>query len=140
MGSSHSVTTASDLLPFLLQRRTQSAGVHGTTLLALRFPEGAQRLLKVLNDAKNQTTTHLDQFLFHSVRHDLPIALSDPPVAGWAEVEVTLTTSGSGHRRRGGGRLGFLPPNNNKGAGEKIRWVKRSLVVEAAGDQKQEDE
>lgn len=93
-----------------IQRGKGAAGIHGATLFAIRYPRGVQFLQTVLETAATKKqTTHLDQFLFHSNCHDLSIALSDPPLVGWADVDVTLTKSPSGHRRLGGGRSQFLP-------------------------------
>ena len=118
--------TASNLFQFL--KGTKGAGVHASTLFAIRIPNGVHRLRAALETAaEKKKQTHLDQFLFYSVYHDLNLALSDPPVVGWAEVEVTLTKSGSGHRRRGGGRLGFLPPTSPT-AIDHISWIRRKLV------------
>ena len=108
----------SSLLDFL---QIKAAGIHATTLLALRFPRGIQALQLALDETMNHKLQHLDHFLFHSTRHDLAVALSDPPLAGWTEVEQSLTKSGTGHRRHGGGRLGRLPPSPRT----KIRWVGR---------------
>ena len=111
----------------LLKHLRGGGGVHGTTLLAVRFPEGVRRLrLELDRSASRKKQTHFDQYLFFSAHHNLALALSDPPLVGWAEVTVTLTQSGSGHRRHGGGRREFQPP---KGNGE-ICWVRRCLVVE----------
>jgi hypothetical protein len=70
--------------------------------------------------------SHFDQFLFHSTQHEVEIALSDPPLAGWAEVEETLNSVGSGYRREGGGRLGYFPDYNEFGG---IRWIRRNISL-----------
>jgi hypothetical protein len=109
----------------------KGAGVHGATLFAIRFPSGVQKLQETMTAAADRRKqTHLDQFLFYSVYHNLSIALCDPPLVGWAEVDVTLTKSGSGHRRRGGGRLGFLPFPQSSGKDKRVSWIKRTLMVE----------
>eukprot|EP00957_Ditylum_brightwellii_P182272 13886286-Ditylum_brightwellii.AAC.1 len=71
----------------LLNHLKKGGGVHGTTLLAIRFPKGAQKLLNALEICakRRQQIIHFDQFLFHSTLHDLGVAFSDPPVVGWAE-------------------------------------------------------
>jgi hypothetical protein len=121
------VASALSLYDFL--RKTPSTGIHGATLIAIQFPRGVKALLDVLETAAgNKQQTHLDLFLFHSTHHNIPIALCDPPVAGWAEVEDTLTKSGSGYRRRGGGRIAFLPPRLGDQKG--MRWVSRTLIKE----------
>ena len=111
-----SCSNANTSLLQFLQTKTTS-GLHATTLLALRVPHGIVTLQDALQGAKLQ---HLDQFLFHSTEHNLALALSDPPLAGWTEVEESLTKSGSGYRRQGGGRLGRLPPFSSR-----VRWVQR---------------
>jgi hypothetical protein len=121
------VANAPSLYDFL--RKTPSAGIHGASLIAIQFPCGVKALLDVLETvAGNKQQTHLDLFLFHSTHHNIPIALCDPPVDGWAEVEDTLTKSGSGYRRRGGGRIAFLPPRLGDQKG--MRWVSRTLITE----------
>jgi hypothetical protein len=85
-------------------------GVHASTLVAIRLT-GIYHLRDALEAAAaKKKQTHLDQFLFYSNYHHLKLALCDPPLVGWAEVDVTLTKSASGHRRRGGGRWSYLPP------------------------------
>lgn len=122
-------TTSASLFQFLSENK-EGAGVHASTLFAIRIPDGVHRLQTALEvAAKKKKQTHLDQFLFYSIYHDLNLALSDPPLVGWAEVEVTLTKSGSGHRRRGGGRFGSLPPTVPSVA-DHITWVRRALVEE----------
>jgi hypothetical protein len=116
----------SNLLHYL--QETKGAGVHGATLFAVRFPRGIQRLQEALDRATAQGT-HLDQFLFYSPHHDLQIALCDPPLVGWAEVDTTLTKSSSGHRRKGGGRLGFLP-KASLSPDEGLIWIQRVLLKE----------
>lgn len=114
----------------LLDHLACGGGVHGSTLLAVRFPDGLQRLQVVLDGLDRRKKTHFDQFLFHSTHHNLSIALSDPPLVGWAEVSETLTTSGSGHRRLGGGRRPFLPPLfTTRSSTEVVQWVARNLVL-----------
>jgi hypothetical protein len=108
----------SSLLSFLHEKTT--GGLHATTLLAFRWPRGVRALQDAISGAKLQ---HLDQFLFHSPDHNLALALSDPPLAGWVEVQESLTPSGSGHRRQGGGRLGRLPPFSSQ-----VTWVQRSTI------------
>ncbi len=68
---------------------------------------------------------HFDQFLFHSTLHSLGIAVSDPPLVGWAEVTHTLTGTGSGNRKRGGGRFEQLPPQVT---GLNVKWIRRELI------------
>jgi len=58
----------------------------------------------------------------HSL-HNLPIAVSDPPLVGWAEVSHTLTGTGSGNRKRGGGRFEQLPDTSHD-----VKWVRRNLI------------
>ena len=116
----------SNLLHYL--QETKGAGVHGATLFALRFPEGVKRLLEALNrTAAERKQTHFDQFLFYSVFHDLKVALCDPPLVGWAEVDHTLTKTSSGYRRQGGGRWGFLP-TGALGEERDLVWIERVLV------------
>jgi hypothetical protein len=128
---------------FLLTKKNGSAGIHGATLMAIRNPLGVENIFNVLNKAASKRQqTHLDQFLFHSFHHNLPIAFSDPPLAGWADVETTLTPAGMGHRRRGGGRPAFIPNYNYSNSTEtmamttatdsttsvptpQVRWVTR---------------
>jgi len=122
------------LLDFL---QSTSAGVHASTLFCIRLPRGVYELQRALDlAAQRRKQTHLDQFLFYSVYHNLALALCDPPLVGWADVDVTLTKSKSGHRRRGGGRLGYLPPSVSKHIGSdpiSVSWVRRQLVVEDNG-------
>ncbi|CAB9496527.1 expressed unknown protein [Seminavis robusta] len=115
----------------------RGGGVHGATLFAIQYPTGIKRLQEALEQgARDRKQTHLDQFLFFSTLHNLRIALADPPLVGWAEVTETLTKSSSGHRRRGGGRLGFLPPTisdtGNEEATtsivERVTWIQRQVV------------
>lgn len=104
------------------------AGVHASTLMAIRVPRGLETLQETMDMvASKKKQTHLDQFLFFSPYHTLQIALCDPPLAGWAEVETTLTPSASGHRRRGGGRLGFVPAitSNPTTTVMDVAWVRR---------------
>ena len=95
--------------------------MHATTLMAVRT-SSLERIQSVLASYKRGGATHLDQFLFHE-KHKLRVMFSDPPLVGWAEVEETLTSAGSGQRREGGGRLGWLPEAHGDGG---IRWVMRS--------------
>ena len=134
-------TQNNNLLSFLQAASDKggTAGVHASTLVAIRTPRGVQCLRDALERAATQKKqTHLDQFLFYSPYHDLSIALCDPPLVGWAEVDVTLTKSGSGHRRRGGGRLSYLPPGPTTAGDDTppqqqelkssdVRWVRRKL-------------
>ena len=129
--------SASNLVSFLQATSTNggTAGVHASTLVAIRTPRGVHRLREALEvAARKKKQTHLDQFLFYSQHHDLSIALCDPPLVGWAEVDVTLTKSGSGHRRRGGGRLSYLPPGPTGDDTQQqlkcsdVQWVRRKLV------------
>ena len=69
-------------------------------------------------------TGHFDQFLFHSTLHSLGIAVSDPPLVGWAEVTHTLTGTGSGNRRGGGGRFEQLPQVTSLN----VNWVRRDVT------------
>lgn len=71
------------------------------------------------------TIGHFDQFLFHSTLHSLGIAVSDPPLVGWAEVTHTLTGTGSGNRRKGGGRFEQLPQQVTS---LDVKWVRRDLI------------
>jgi hypothetical protein len=109
----------------LFNHLERGKGIHGTTLLALRYPEGVVAMLEATEAIPLRKRGHFDQFLFHSTQHNLSIAVSDPPLVGWAEVTHTLTSSGSGNRRIGGGRLGHLPevtPNFD------VKWVRRTLI------------
>ena len=128
-----------NLLDYL--QRAKGAGVHGATLFAIRDVKAMETMFEAAA-AKNRLT-HLDQFLFHSVYHNLELALCDPPLVGWAEVDTTLTKSPSGHIRRGGGRLGFLPPppalsstygdhdddGSENGEYNRIVWIKREVAM-----------
>jgi hypothetical protein len=108
----------------LFNHLERGKGIHGTTLLALRYPEGVVAMLEAMEAIPLRKRGHFDQFLFHSTQHNLSIAVSDPPLVGWAEVTHTLTSSGSGNRRIGGGRLEHLPevtPNFD------VKWVRRTL-------------
>ncbi|KAL7487782.1 hypothetical protein ACHAW6_013351 [Cyclotella cf. meneghiniana] len=108
----------------LLNHLNSGGGIHGATLLAIRYPNGVAALLDVLEEIPFGKRSHFDQFLFHSTQHDIEIALSDPPLAGWAEVEETLTSVGSGYRRHGGGRCGYYPDYDlDRG----IYWVRRNI-------------
>ena len=116
------------LLDFLNNHAKQD-GVHGATLLAVKYPQGISAVYKALDDAASQKKqTHLDLFLFFSKFHNLELALSDPPLAGWGEVDTTLTRPGSGFRRRGGGRLEYHPPDSWHSTSQKVRWVQRKLL------------
>lgn len=109
----------------LFNHLERGKGIHGTTLLALRYPEGVISMLDAMETIPLRKRGHFDQFLFHSTQHNLSIAVSDPPLVGWAEVTHTLTSSGSGDRRIGGGRLEHLPevtPNFD------VKWVRRTLI------------
>jgi hypothetical protein len=109
----------------LFNHLERGKGIHGTTLLALRYPEGVVAMLEAMEAIPLRKRGHFDQFLFHSTQHNLSIAVSDPPLVGWAEVTHTLTSSGSGNRRIGGGRLEHLPevtPNFD------VKWVRRTLI------------
>ena len=127
---------AANLLHQLQKCNGPAPGVHGATLFALRVPEGVERLSATLERAHSaKKHTHLDQYIFHSNHHDLHVALCDPPLVGWAEVDVTLTKSPSGHKKRGGGRRGVLPPPpvaNDASSTFQISWVKRRLSQEMA--------
>lgn len=117
----------------LLAHLRSGGGVHGTTLLALRFGSVSTILA---GSSRLNRQTHFDQYLFNSPWHDLSVGLSDPPLVGWAETEVTLTSVGNGHRRRGGGRKQFLPPPPASGGGEGpgqqekmgVKWVRRRAL------------
>jgi hypothetical protein len=128
--------TAADLLHQLQKCKGPAPGVHGATLFAIRVPKGVERLSATLERAHSaKKHTHLDQYIFHSNHHDLHVALCDPPLVGWAEVDVTLTKSPSGHTKRGGGRRGVLPPPpvaNDASSVFLISWVKRRLSQETA--------
>ena len=146
----------------ILDHLERGKGIHGTTLMAIRYPEGVTSLMETMESIplrkrgtmcdqqidykrrrKNEILLHLnnslfspthfvlldepghfDQFLFHSKLHNLAIAVSDPPLVGWAEVTYTLTSNGSGNRRRGGGRLEQLPHVTNFD----VKWVRRYLM------------
>lgn len=111
----------------LLDHLDRGGGVHGTTLLAIRAPEGLRNLLHALNSVTQAgKRTHLDQFLFHSPLHNVSIAISCPPLVGWCESEITLTSVGPGCRRNGGGRLAKLPTVNMTKE-IKIDWVYRRM-------------
>ncbi|GMI59662.1 hypothetical protein ScalyP_jg11870 [Parmales sp. scaly parma] len=99
-------TSSSPLLPHLLRGKK----LHASTLIAVR----AAALPRMLGVMQNSRATHFDQFLFHE-KHELTVAVSDPPVAGWAEVGETLTSASNGGRRPGGGRNEFLPPTEAEG-------------------------
>lgn len=114
----------------LLQHLQEGGGIHATTLFAIRAPEGLRFLLDALNGVKQEgKKTHLDQFLFLSTLHNVGLALSDPPLVGWAEVSTTLNSVGPGNRRWGGGRLGQLPGKSNDG-NDCVEWVQRKIVTE----------
>lgn len=107
----------------ILDHLKRGKGIHATTLLAIRYPEGVKSLLETLESVPLRKRQHLDQFLFHST-HSLSIAVSDPPLVGWAEVSHTLTGTGSGNRRRGGGRFEQLPQVTSL----EVKWVRRNLI------------
>lgn len=124
--------------------------VHGTTLLALRFPRGVQRLHDAMNAVTAKKKTHFDQFLFHStIMQQLALsssssssstppklAFSDPPLAGWAEVKNTLTKPGTGQRRQGGGRHACMPYQKKaaKNGETTIHWIARSVLLVPIAD------
>ena len=108
----------------ILDHLNRGKGIHATTLLAIRYPEGVKSLLETLESVPLRKRQHLDQFLFHSTLHSLSIAVSDPPLVGWAEVSHTLTGTGSGNRRRGGGRFEQLPQVTSL----EVKWVRRNLT------------
>ncbi|KAL7496614.1 hypothetical protein ACHAWT_009290 [Skeletonema menzelii] len=108
----------------ILEHLNRGKGIHATTLLAIRYPEGVKSLLDTLEYVPLRKRGHLDQFLFHSTLHSLSIAVSDPPLVGWAEVTHTLTGTGSGNRRRGGGRFEQLPQVTSL----EVKWVRRNLL------------
>jgi len=113
----------------LLQHLQHGGGVHATTLLAIRTPVGIRSLLDALNGVTQAgKKTHFDQFLFHSTLHEVDLALTDPPLVGWAEVSETLTSAGPG-QRNGGGRLEYLPTGqwSTKDEDIHIRLVRREL-------------
>ena len=120
LGHAYSTTNNKSLLDCVLQGK----GLHATTLLALRHPQGTKLLLDCMETIPAGKRCHLDQFLFHSTLHNLGIALSDPPLVGWGEVSETLTSVGAGCRRNGGGRLEHIPNNSICTDGE-VRWVRR---------------
>ena len=101
----------------------QGKKIHATTLIALRHPEGTKTLLDAMQIGLKKTL-HFDQFLFHSTLHNLDIAVSEPPLVGWAEVTKTLSSVGSGSRRMGGGRKQQLPP---KAAIDDVQWLRRTV-------------
>jgi hypothetical protein len=120
LGHAYSTTNNKSLLDCVFQGK----GLHATTLLALRHPQGTKLLLDCMETIPAGKRCHLDQFLFHSTLHNLGIALSDPPLVGWGEVSETLTSVGAGCRRNGGGRLEHIPNNSICTDGE-VRWVRR---------------
>lgn len=117
--------SSSSLLDCVLKGK----GLHATTLLALRHPEGTKLLLECMETIPIGKRCHLDQFLFHSTLHTIGLALSDPPLVGWGEVTETLTSVGAGCRRNGGGRLEHIPNNTICIDGE-VRWVRRYYTTE----------
>jgi hypothetical protein len=127
---------AANLLHQLQKCKGPAPGVHGATLFAIRVPEGLESICAALERGHSaKKHTHLDQYIFHSTHHDLNVALCDPPLVGWAEVNVTLTKSPSGHKKQGGGRRGVLPPPpvaNDYSSGFPISWVRRCLSQETA--------
>lgn len=89
----------------LLESVSRGKGLHGTTLLALRHPEGTRSLLDCMvcmETVPRGKRCHLDRFLFRSKLHNIGVALSDPPLVGWGEVSGTLSTVGSGCRKNRG--------------------------------------
>eukprot|EP00956_Cyclotella_meneghiniana_P029358 scaffold70771_cov122-Cyclotella_meneghiniana.AAC.1 len=110
-----------------LLNHLQSGGkIHGSTFLALRLPTGVESLLDAMERIPYGKRSHFDQFLFHT-NHGIPMAFSDPPLVGWAEVEETLTSVGSGCRRKGGGRKEFCPVNCENCEG--IQWIYRGYSI-----------
>ena len=124
LGHAYSSTNNKSLLDCVLQGK----GLHATTLLALRHPQGTKLLLECMENIPIGKRCHLDQFLFHSTLHNVGIALSDPPLVGWGEVSETLTSVGAGCRRNGGGRLEHIP-NNAIGTDGEVRWVRRDCTT-----------
>lgn len=74
----------------LLESVSRGKGLHGTTLLALRHPEGTRSLLDCMETVPRGKRCHLDRFLFRSKLHNIGVALSDPPLVGWGEVSGTF--------------------------------------------------
>ena len=122
----------------LLQHLQTGGGIHGATLLAIRSC-AVEDIRIVMGDPITlppRKRSHFDQYLFHSASHNIQIAVSDPPIVGWGEVSQTLTSVGSGYRRKGGGRLQHLPPTaslsheTDKDSREvdTIKWIRRQLV------------
>ena len=110
----------------LLKHLEDGGKIHGSTLIAIRCPSGVKALLNNMENIPFGRRSHFDQFLFHSTELlDLGIAVSDPPLAGWAEVHSTLTAIGSGHRRYGGGRLEYRPRDANG----RIKWIRRDIIM-----------
>jgi hypothetical protein len=109
----------------LLVHLQDGGKIHGSTLLAIRFPDGVRALDTAMAKIQFAKRSHFDQFLFHSTDHDLGIAFAEPPLAGWAEVDDTLTSVGSGCRRQHGGRLEYHPREVSGG----VRWVQRNVVT-----------
>ncbi|KAL7507143.1 hypothetical protein ACHAXN_005451 [Cyclotella atomus] len=109
----------------LLAHLQDGGKVHGSTLLAIRYPHGLQALDAAMSKISFGKRGHFDQFLFHSTDHDLGIAFADPPLVGWSEVQETLTCVGSGYRRQDGGRVEYCPPEVNSD----VRWVGRKVVM-----------
>jgi hypothetical protein len=110
----------------LLEHLRRGGRLHGTTLLAVRVPDGINHLLDIMSKVQVGRRTHFDQFLFHSPHHNFDVAVSNPPLVGWCESEKTLTSVGPGCRRNGGGRLGHLPSIELE-KHFKIQWVRRQL-------------
>lgn len=119
LGHAYAIKSNTSLLECLSRRK----GLHATTLLALRHPEGIRLLLDCMDAVPRRKRCHLDQFLFHSTLHNVGLALSDPPLVGWGEVAETLSSVGSGCRRNGGGRLEQIPVTVPH---DEIRWVRRN--------------
>ena len=109
----------------LLKHLGDGGMIHGSTLLAIRCPVGINALLDAMEKISFGKRSHFDQFLFHTNKFDLRLAFSDPPLAGWAEVDSTLTATGSGYRRHGGGRLEYRPRKSNI---HNVKWICRGII------------
>lgn len=120
-GTTESNASAVERESSLLEQLRRGKGLHGSTLLAIRHPEGVQSLLIGMESISFGKRGHFDQYLFLSTLHDVGLAFSDPPLAGWADVDQTLTPGGC--RKKGGGRRGYLPVVDGN-----IQWVRRSLL------------
>lgn len=112
----------------LLKHLQLGGKIHGLTFLALRLPTGVESLLDAMERIPYGKRSHLDQFLFHT-DHGIPMAFSDPPLVGWAEVEETLTSVGSGCRRNGGGRKEFCPANRRNC--DNVQWIYHGITERA---------